>query len=59
MSAYRSTGTEGVSLKDKVGENFPPIFGGFVKFLKKLLTGKGKMIKTLQTYSEYLSGGRE
>ena len=49
ISAYRSTGTEGASLKDKVGECFPPIFGGFVKFKKKkknkLLTGRGKLFR--------------
>lgn len=55
ISAHRSTGTEGASLKDKVGEIFPPILGGFVKFYK--LTGKGEKCK-LHKLTECLSGGR-
>lgn len=49
MSAYRSTGTERASLKDKVGEIFPPIFGGFVKFFENYLLAREKCSRNFTT----------
>ena len=58
ISAYRSTGTEGASLKDKVGETFFPNIWWLCKVVLKL-SGKGKIFKKLYKLTEYLSGGRE